>query len=157
MLSREKSKTVFFFKIRKSLPFLHNNLKWRAKFQISRLHIHDSDWLSFMHISGYKYKIRLVSRLRKRVDQALISISTILKFPALIFQFVVSLESDLRISTAAKHKVIIRIKQPWKTTIYINNQRMVSKVLLSIGTCHLYHGESLEITRPFKNKEFKNL
>ena len=31
------------------------------------------------------YKIRLVSRLRKREDQALISISTILKFPALMY------------------------------------------------------------------------
>ena len=43
----------------------------------------DSDWLNFIHFSRYKYKIRLVSRLRKREDQALISISTILKFPAL--------------------------------------------------------------------------
>ena len=40
------------------------NLKW--------LHICDSDWLNFIHFSGYKYKIRLVSILRKREDQALI-------------------------------------------------------------------------------------
>ena len=60
------------------------NLKWRAKFQVYRLHIRDSDWLDFMHFSGYKYKIRLVSILRKREDQPLISISTILKFSALI-------------------------------------------------------------------------
>ena len=73
---REKSK------IRESLPFLYINLKWRAKFQIYRLHIRDSDWLDFMHFSGYKYKIRLVSRSIKREDQALISISTILKFSA---------------------------------------------------------------------------
>ena len=51
-----------------------------------RLLIRDSDWLNFIHFSGYKYKIRLVSRLRKREDQALISISTILKFPALILE-----------------------------------------------------------------------
>ena len=40
----------------------------------------DSDWLNSIHFSRYKYKIRLVSVLRKREDQALISISTILKF-----------------------------------------------------------------------------
>ena len=41
-----------------------------------------SDWLNFIDFSGYKYKIRLVSILRKREDQALISISTILTFSA---------------------------------------------------------------------------
>ena len=74
---------IWYIKIRESLPFLYINLKWRAKFQIYRLLIRDSDWLNFIHFSGYKFKIRLVSRLRKREDQALISISTILKFPAL--------------------------------------------------------------------------
>ena len=40
-------------------------------------------WLvKFYTLSGYKYKIKLVSILRKREDQALISISTILKFSA---------------------------------------------------------------------------
>ena len=73
-----------FFKISESLPFLFMNLKWRAKFQISRILISDSDWLNLIHFSGYKYKIRLVSRLRKKEDQALISISKILKFPALL-------------------------------------------------------------------------
>ena len=73
--SREKSTTVF-FKIRESLPFLYINLKWSAKFQIFRIHTHDSDWLNFIHFSECKYKIRLVSILRKREDQALISIST---------------------------------------------------------------------------------
>ena len=58
------------------------NLKWCAKFQISRLLKRDSDWLNFIHFSGYKYKIRLVSILRKREDHALISITTILKFSA---------------------------------------------------------------------------
>jgi len=38
--------------------------------------------LNFIHFSGYKYKIRLVWRLRKREDQELTSISTILKFSA---------------------------------------------------------------------------
>ena len=74
------------FSIRESLPFLSVNLKWRAKFQISWLRIRDSDWLHFIHFSGYKYKIRLVSRLRKRKDQALISISTILEFSAQYMQ-----------------------------------------------------------------------
>jgi len=68
--------------VRESLPFLYINLKWRAKFQIYRLLIRDSDWLNFIHFSGYMYKIRLVSILRKKEDQALISISTILKFSA---------------------------------------------------------------------------
>ena len=58
------------------------NLKWREKFQINRLYIRDSDWQKFRHFSGYKYKIKLVSRLRE--DQTLISISTILKFSAQI-------------------------------------------------------------------------
>ena len=70
------------FKIREFLPILHINLKWRAKFLIYQLHIRDSDWLNFIHFLGYKYKIKLVSILRKREDQALISISTILKFSA---------------------------------------------------------------------------
>ena len=64
-------------------PISVYNLKWCAKFQIYRLRIRDSDWLNFLHFSGYKYKIRLVSILRKREDHALISISTILKFSAL--------------------------------------------------------------------------
>ena len=42
----------------------------------------DSDWLNFIHFSRYNYKIRLVSIERKRDDEALISISTILKFSA---------------------------------------------------------------------------
>ena len=72
-----------FFKISEFLPFLNINLNWRAKFQIYRLHLHDSDWLNFIHFLGNKYKIRLVLILRKRDDQTLISISTILKFSAL--------------------------------------------------------------------------
>ena len=68
-----------FFKNKESFPFLYINLKWRAKFQIYRLQIHDSDWLNFMHFLGYKYN-RLVWILRKREDQAIISISTVLKF-----------------------------------------------------------------------------
>ena len=62
------------------LPISEYNLKWYEKFQIYRLHTRDSDWLDFIHFS--RYKIRLVSIPRKREDQALISISTILKFSA---------------------------------------------------------------------------
>ena len=72
------------FKIRQSLPILYINLKWRAIFQIYRLFRYNSDWLNFIHFSGYKYQIKLVSILRKSEDQALISISTIIKFSALI-------------------------------------------------------------------------
>ena len=49
-------------------------------FQIYRLHIRDSDWLNFIHVSGYK--IRLVSILRKREDQALILIAMHSKVPS---------------------------------------------------------------------------
>ena len=40
-------------------------------------------WLvNFLRFSGYKHTIRLVSKLRKRMDQALILISYILMFSA---------------------------------------------------------------------------
>ena len=58
-------------------------IKWRAKFQISRVLIRQSDWLNFIHFSGNKLKINLALRLIKSIDQALISIPTILKFSAL--------------------------------------------------------------------------
>ena len=60
----------------RALLFLFINLKLRTKFWIYRLLVSDSDWLNFIHFSGYKDKIRLVKILRKREDQALISIST---------------------------------------------------------------------------------
>ena len=71
-----------YFKIWKFFPFLFINLKWHIKFQIFRLLVRDSDCLNFIHFSGYKYKIWLVSILRKREDQTLLLISTILKFSA---------------------------------------------------------------------------
>ena len=63
-----------------------------SKFQIFRLLIRDSNWLNFINFhdkSTTQYKIRLVSRLRQREDQALISVSTILKFPAQIVKFLI--------------------------------------------------------------------
>ena len=72
----EKNKKTYFL-IERVPPVSVYNLKWRAKFQIYRL-----PWLNFIQFSGYKFKIRLVSILRE--DQALIWISTILKFSALI-------------------------------------------------------------------------
>ena len=54
------------FKIREFLPFLYIDFKWRAKFLIYRLHIRDSEWLNVIRFLEYKYKIRLVSRLKKR-------------------------------------------------------------------------------------------
>ena len=68
-----------------SLPFLYINLRWRAKFQIYQLHIRDFDWLNFIHFTGYNCKIKLVSILRKREDQALISIFIIPKILALVY------------------------------------------------------------------------
>ena len=79
----EKNKKPVFLNSRVP-PISVYNLKWRAKFQIYRLHVRDSDWLNFIHFSGYKYKIRLISILWKREDHALISISTILKLSALL-------------------------------------------------------------------------
>ena len=58
-------------------------ISWHAIFQTSRLLIRDSDWLKFIHFSGYKYKIRLIWILWKRENHALISISTILKLSTL--------------------------------------------------------------------------
>ena len=75
--SWEKSKTVSVYIL---------TLNGAQNFEIYRLHTCNecnSDWLNFIHFLGYKYKIRLVLILRKGEDQALISISTILKFLAL--------------------------------------------------------------------------
>ena len=62
----------------------------QIKFQISRLLIscsgfciRHSDWLNVTDFYYYKLKIKLISRLIKRGDQSLISISTILKISAL--------------------------------------------------------------------------
>ena len=102
-----------FFKIRESLPFLYINLNWRAKFQIYRLLIRDSDWLNLIHFLGYTYKIRLVSRLRKREDQALISISTILKFPVLITFYVFLL-------LLLKMETLLRFAETFQPSKYFN-------------------------------------
>jgi len=67
----------------KDISFRKIELVTKTQF-LSRLLIPDCDWLNFVNFSGFKYKIRLVSRLRKRENQALISITPILKFPALI-------------------------------------------------------------------------
>ena len=96
-LEIEKKVKTRVFLTRESLPFLYIDLKWRAKLKIFRILIRDSDWLNFIHFSGYKYKFRLASRLRKRKDQALISISTILKFPAQI----------VKLTMKKKHETIV--------------------------------------------------
>ena len=78
--------TLIFFLNRSFLDIVEKNQN--PVFKIGEfllfLYIHDSDWLNFIHFLEYKYKFRLVSVLRKREDQALIPISTILKFLALI-------------------------------------------------------------------------
>ena len=61
-------------------PFFLGYSREKSKTCFSKFYIRDCDWLNFVHFYGYKYKIRLVSILRKREDHALISISTILKF-----------------------------------------------------------------------------
>ena len=57
------------------------NLKWHVKFQINRLLICDSDWLNFIHFSGYKVSLDIK---KKRGSSIIFSISTILKFSTLI-------------------------------------------------------------------------
>ena len=79
----EKKLKTGFFLIREFLPFLYINLEWGAQnFKLWASYIRNSDWFNFIQFLGYKYKIRLVSILRKRENQALISISTILKLSA---------------------------------------------------------------------------
>ena len=55
----------FFLGYSREKSILYINLKWRAKFQIYRIFIHDSDWLNFIHFSGYKYKIRFVIKKKR--------------------------------------------------------------------------------------------
>ena len=78
----EKDKNRVFSKFRESSPFCI--LSYMAR-KISNLSAsYTRLWLvEFLHFSRYKYRIKLVSILRQREDQALISISTILKFSAL--------------------------------------------------------------------------
>ena len=91
----EKNKKPVFLIQRVPLVSVYNH-EWPAKFQIYRLRIRDSDWMDFIHFSGYKYKIRLVSISIKREDQTLISISTILKFSAqILFQYLFFLNGTL--------------------------------------------------------------
>jgi len=74
-----------FLKIRESLPFLYKILNGAQNFQFIGFIFATLKWLNIKHFSEYKYKkykIRLVSIIGKREDQALISISTILKFSA---------------------------------------------------------------------------
>ena len=112
------------FKIRDFLPFLYINLKWRAKFQIYRLHIRDSDWFNFIHFLRYKYKIKLVSVLRKRDDQALISISTILKYSAKVIYFFWSklfrLHWVLDECTERKLSVLLKSWNPATTDFFLS-------------------------------------
>ena len=76
-----------FFKIRESVLFLYIILNGAQNFKFIGSIYTTHDWLNFIHFSGYKYKIRLVSIKGQREDQALISISTILKFSALDTHF----------------------------------------------------------------------
>ena len=73
-------KPGFFFKLES--PSCFCILNGAQNFKLIGFHIRDSDWWNFIHFSGYKHKIRLISILRKREDQALISISRFLKFTA---------------------------------------------------------------------------
>ena len=68
------------FKITESLPFPYINLKWSAKFQINWLHIHDSDWLNCISQEHDQVSIDI----KKKRGSSIISISTFLKFSALV-------------------------------------------------------------------------
>ena len=54
----EKNQKSIFLNLRVP-PISVYNLRWRARFKIYRLHISDSDWLNFIHFSGYKNRISL--------------------------------------------------------------------------------------------------
>ena len=87
----------FFLDIPEQIPTNESYLfKWRVRFQISRLLIGCSDvfirhsigWiLHSFQSTKYKLKIKLILKLIKRGDQALISIFTILKFSVLSWEF----------------------------------------------------------------------
>ena len=79
--SNRKSKPVF-SKLEISPPVSVQYSSMARKFQISRLMIRDSDWLNFIQFSQYKYKFRLVSRLRKIGSSTDLDISTISKVPS---------------------------------------------------------------------------
>ena len=65
-----------------SLPFLNIILNGAQNFKfIGFIYSTLTDWILYS-FQGLKYKIKLVSIIGKREDQALISISTILKFSA---------------------------------------------------------------------------
>ena len=65
-----------------SLPFLNIILNGAQNFKfIGFIYATLTDWILYS-FQGLKYKIKLVSIIGKREDQALISISTILKFSA---------------------------------------------------------------------------
>jgi len=58
------------------------NFKFTGFLLAIRFLIRHSDWLNFRHFPGYKLKIKIILRLTKNLDQAVISISTIQKFSA---------------------------------------------------------------------------
>ena len=134
----EKSKTGF------QNYFSNFCIVMAPKCQISRLLIRDSDWLNFIHFSGYK--IRLVSWLGKREDQALISISTILKFPAMVIFFkdpwkfsgpsrmttllvLKGLKASFHVILHAKMAILDLQRYPWNHTNLIKNIDDISFIL----------------------------
>ena len=71
----------FFWSITVLLLIANQNFKFsRLLICCSGYSKRPSDWLNYKHFSGYKIKIKLILRLIKRWDHALMSISTILKF-----------------------------------------------------------------------------
>jgi len=82
-------------------------------------------------------------------DQAWLDMN-IYNFENCLFLIVVSLQSDLHISTAGKHIGVIRIDQFQSSRndniVHIIDQKNVSRVQLWIRHCHLMNVRSLEIS-----------
>ena len=129
----EKNQEPVFLNQRVS-PISVFNDKWRAKFQIYRLHKRKSDWSNFILFSGYKDKNRLVSILRKRKDHALISIFTILK---LVESAPVDNEGVVEFSALATLQLLRCLRRPKLNLWEVADWEITHLGSCYLGYCHL--------------------
>ena len=105
-MDQSKDRNYFLLYVsERPLLFLYINLKWRAKFQISRLLKRNWDWfnseirelqLNFLHFSGYSTRLLSLEFKKKKEDQSLMSIYTILKFPGMYISYLYEKSEDMR-------------------------------------------------------------
>ena len=120
------------------------------KILIYRLLIRDSDWLNFIHCSGYKYKIRLVSIIWKREDQASISISTILKCSAQLTRAVAKNICFINETVGCKLNFKWTSQQRWKYPIHRNTLKS------SVWSCMNEISSIIILKTDFLNRGFSN-